>query len=96
MSEKSSQTQAAVAGILALGLAGMVGPAQAVPDAPKAWEKCAGISKAGMNDCGALDGSHACASQAKGDNMDAEWVYVPKGTCAKITGGVIAKVKPAK
>ncbi len=70
--------------------------AYAVPDAPKNWEKCAGIAKAGMNDCGALDGSHGCASQAKADNLDAEWVYVPEGTCEKITGGVVAKVKPAK
>lgn len=71
-------------------------PALAVPDAPKAWEKCAGIAKAGSNDCGALDGSHGCAGQAKADNLDIEWVYVPKGTCEKITGGVIAKIKPAK
>ena len=68
----------------------------AVPDAPKAWEKCAGIAKAGKNDCGALDGSHACGGYAKKDNLDTEWVYVPEGTCEKITGGVVAKVKPAK
>ena len=96
MSENHTQTQAAVAGILALGLTGAVGTAQAVPDAPQAWEKCAGIAAAGHNDCGALDGSHACAGQAKRDNDDKEWVYVPEGTCTKITGGVVAKVKPAK
>jgi uncharacterized membrane protein len=49
-----------------------------------------------MNDCGALDGSHQCASQAKFDNADHEWVYVPQGTCTKITGGRVAAVKPAK
>ena len=70
--------------------------AQAVPDQPKFWEKCAGIAKAGSNDCGALDGSHGCSGQAKKDNLDTEWVYVPKGTCSKITGGTVAKVKPAK
>lgn len=70
--------------------------AHAVPDNPAYWEKCAGIAKAGMNDCGALDGSHGCAGQAKADNLDIEWVYVPKGTCEKITGGRVAKVKPAK
>lgn len=68
----------------------------AVPDQPKAWEKCAGIAKAGKNDCGALDGAHGCAGQAPEDNLDTEWVYVPKGTCEKITGGVVKKVKPAK
>lgn len=82
-----------VAGILALGAAVN---AEAVPDQPEAWEKCAGIAKAGKNDCGALDGKHGCAGQATVTNADTEWVYVPKGTCEKITGGVVAKVKPAK
>ena len=68
----------------------------AVPEQPEAWEKCAGIAKAGQNDCGALDGSHSCAGHAKEDNLSSEWVYVPEGTCTKITGGRIAKVKPAK
>jgi len=84
-----------IAGILALG-AGVMNAAQAVPDQPQAWEKCAGIAKQGMNDCGALDGSHSCAGQAATDNGANEWVYVPKGTCAKITGGTVAAVKPAK
>ncbi len=82
-----------MAGILAAGLAVS---AHAVPDQPKAWEKCAGIAKQGKNDCGALDGSHNCSGKAKSDNLDNEWVYVPQGTCEKITGGVVAKVKPAK
>ena len=79
-----------------VGVSALATTAQAVPDAPKEWEKCAGISKAGMNDCGAMDGSHNCAGQAKADNLDIEWVYVPAGTCEKITGGQIAAVKPAK
>jgi len=68
----------------------------AVPDQPTAWEKCAGIAQAGKNDCGSLDGKHTCASMATTDNSDVDWVYVPKGTCEKITGGVIAKVVTAK
>ena len=82
-----------VAGILATGLS--VG-ANAVPDQPTEWEKCAGIAKAGANDCGALDGSHGCAGQSKADNLPNEWVYVPAGTCDKITGGEVKAVKPAK
>jgi len=84
---------ASIAGVLALTSATL---AQAVPDQPKNWEKCAGIAKAGMNDCGALDGSHGCAGQAGSDNLDAEWVYVPEGQCTKITGGRVAMLKPAK
>jgi uncharacterized membrane protein len=90
---KHSTLTTTIAGILAIGAAGM---AQAVPDQPKQWEKCAGIAKAGMNDCGALDGSHGCAGQAKFDNLSQEWVYVPQGTCEKITGGKVAALKPAK
>ena len=79
-----------------VGVSALATTAQAVPDAPKEWEKCAGISKAGMNDCGAMDGSHNCAGHAKADNLDIEWIYVPAGTCEKITGGQIAAIKPAK
>ena len=70
--------------------------AHAVPDQPEAWEKCLGIAKAGANDCGATDGSHGCAGQATKDGDPKEWVYVPEGTCEKIVGGVVYKVKPAK
>ncbi len=85
----------AFASILSLGTL-MAGSAQAVPNQPAQWEKCTGIAKAGKNDCGALDGSHSCAGQAKTDNSPNEWVYVPEGTCEKITGGEVAALKPAK
>ncbi len=68
----------------------------AVPDQPENWEKCAGIAKKGQNDCGATDGSHACAGQAKVDGSPVEWVYVPEGTCEKIVGGKVFAKKPAK
>jgi len=70
--------------------------AQAVPDQPAFWEKCSGIAKQGKNDCGALNGKHGCAGMATFDNDPTEWVYVPQGTCDKITGGKVAKIKPAK
>jgi len=85
----------AISGILALGVLTTTS-ANAVPNQPAEWEKCAGITKAGKNDCGALNGLHNCAGQATKDNDDSEWVYVPKGTCEKITGGVVKAVKPAK
>ena len=49
-----------------------------------------------MNDCGALDDKHSCAGKAETDNDSNEWVYVPEGTCTKISGGQVAMVKPAK
>ncbi len=51
------------------------------------FEKCTGIAKAGMNDCGTS--KHSCAGQASKDNDAEEWVYVPKGTCEKIAGGKV-------
>ncbi len=94
--QNKKAVHSAVVGILAIGAAAASSPAFAVPDQPKNWEKCTGIAKAGMNDCGALDEKHACAGQSKTENDPNEWVYVPEGTCTKITGGKVAMVKPAK
>ena len=96
MKEQNKIIGAALSSLVALGTVGSTA-AHAVPgETVKVWEKCAGIAKAGQNDCGALDGSHGCAGQAAIDNDDKEWVYVPKGTCSKITGGVVKAEKPAK
>src|ERR1700748_1005053 len=78
-----STIQAALAGLLALGIATT---AAAGPVTPKAGqEKCYGIAKAGQNDCGTA--KHACAGEgAKQDNDPSEWKYVDKGTCEKVGG----------
>jgi uncharacterized membrane protein len=76
--------QAAVAGLLAAGLAV---PAIAQDNKPPK-EKCFGIAKAGQNDCGTA--SHSCAGKSKRSAPD-EWKYVAKGTCEKLGG----KLKPA-
>ena len=52
------------------------------------YEKCAGISKAGKNDCG--NSLHNCAGQGEA-NSAKDWIYVPNGTCEKISGGKIFK-----
>jgi uncharacterized membrane protein len=96
MTQPKTKVATTLASILAVGAVMTAGQAQAVPDAPKAWEKCAGVAKKGMNDCGALDGKHDCAGQATKDSDPQEWVYTPEGTCTKIVGGKVAKVKPAK
>ena len=93
--KKTALIQSTILGIVAAGLAAGAANA-AVPKAPTAWEKCAGVSKKGMNDCGALDGKHGCAGHAEANDLPNAWIYVPKGTCTKITGGVVKGVKPAK
>ena len=52
-------------------------------------ERCAGIVKAGMNDCSAHE--HACSGKAKVDNDSEEWINLPKGTCEKILGVRVLK-----
>lgn len=96
MKNRNLLVNSTVAGIVALGSVIASTGAVAVPDQPKFWEKCAGIAKKGLNDCGALNGKHSCSGQATMDNDPQEWLYVPKGTCAKIVGGKAGKVKPAK
>lgn len=96
MQDKTSQPKAALVGATVAGILALSGQAaNALPSAPTHWEKCAGVAKQGMNDCGSLNGSHGCASQSSADNDPNEWVYTPLGTCEKI-GGKVAKVKPAK
>ncbi len=95
MSNTSTKIGSAIASILAASAMLATTTAQAVPDTPKQWEKCTGVAKKGLNDCGALDGKHSCAGQATVDNGPSEWVYTSEGTCAKI-GGTVAALKPAK
>lgn len=48
-------------------------------------EKCYGIAKAGMNDCGTA--VHGCAGEAKINGAKDEFINVPTGLCKKIVGG---------
>jgi len=74
--------QGAIAGLLALGVTAASTSALA---AGGDTEKCAGIAKAGKNDCGTSKSS--CAATIKMDRDTEAWVLVPKGTCDKIAGG---------
>ena len=82
--------QAALAGILALGVAGS---AFAQPVTPQTGtEKCFGVAKAGQNDCGTA--KHACAGLgAKVDKEPTEWKYVAKGSCESMGGKTSAPTK---
>lgn len=81
--------RSAIASLLALGVSAT--PAFA---AKGDNEKCAGIVKAGKNDCGTSYSS--CAGSAKIDNDKEAWVYLPKGTCEKIVGASITTSPHAK
>ena len=81
----ASKVTAAAALIAGLGLTMSVAASAHAAAAPAGMEKCAGVVKAGKNDCGTS--KHACAGQAKTDGDPEEWVALPKGTCDKLVGG---------
>ncbi|CAA6806331.1 MAG: Putative signal peptide protein [uncultured Thiotrichaceae bacterium] len=85
MSNSKILATAAITSVLALGLTATSGVMAA--DEKAEMEKCAGVVKAKMNDCGA--NGHACAGMAKTDGDANEWVKLPKGTCEKLVGGVV-------
>ena len=72
---------AAVAALISATAAAQVHPEK--PTYP--FEKCYGVAKTGMNDC--FTRANSCAGTAAQDNIPDAWIYVPKGTCQKISGG---------
>jgi uncharacterized membrane protein len=72
----------AIASLVALGAASTTTAALAKKDDT---EKCAGVVKAGKNDCGTSNS--ACAGTASVDRDPNAWILVPKGTCERIVGG---------
>ena len=89
--DKSDIIRSAIIGVLALGVSAGAGQALA---AKGDNEKCAGIVKAGKNDCGTSVSS--CAGTSKKDADAEAWIYVPKGTCERIVGGRIQTSLDAK
>ncbi len=78
---KTSITQSIFATVLVLSIGLISSNAIA---GKKGFEKCAGLVKAGMNDCGTS--KHSCSGQAKMSKDPEEWIYVPEGTCKKLVG----------
>jgi uncharacterized membrane protein len=77
-----------IAGLLTTGVA-------AVPAVSRAdhtdVEQCAGIVKAGKNDC--ATSTNACHGHVAADGNPEAWIYLPKGTCERLVGGRIVHVK---
>ena len=84
MSNAKNITKSALASMIAVGV--MAASTDALAGKP-GFEKCQGVVKAGMNDCGTS--KHSCAGQATKDGDAEEWVYVPEGTCSKIVNGKV-------
>lgn len=89
MSNSDRLLRSAFATLIALGIGAAGTPAQAAE-----MEKCAGIVKAGKNDCGTS--KSACAGSIKVDGDPEAWISVPKGVCERIAGGKVISAKWAK
>ncbi|WP_119391951.1 BufA1 family periplasmic bufferin-type metallophore [Taklimakanibacter lacteus] len=75
----------ALAAFTAIAASGAIaGPAE---EPNFSFEKCYGVSKAGTNDC--QTSTHSCAGTATADNQGDAWIYLPAGSCAKLTGGAL-------
>jgi uncharacterized membrane protein len=81
----SSGRQALIAAAVS-ALIGGTAVAQVHPEKPTyPYEKCYGVARAGLNDC--FTAKNSCAGTTTRDNEPQAWIYVPKGTCARIVGG---------
>jgi uncharacterized membrane protein len=82
----------AISSMIAVGA--IAGSSHALAAKP-GMEQCAGIVKAGKNDC--ATSTNACHSHATVDNSPEAWIYVPKGTCERLSGTHLVQVEePAK
>ena len=77
----------ALAGLITAGAVLAMQPAAAA-DAGR--EQCAGVVRAGQNDCATT--TNACHSHVETDASPEAWIYLPAGTCEKIAGARIVHV----
>jgi uncharacterized membrane protein len=87
MSKHPNMINAALVSVVALG--GSLSAATASAD-HEGMEQCAGVIKAGKNDC--ATSSNACHGHVTVDASKEAWIYVPKGTCERIAGAHVVMV----
>jgi uncharacterized membrane protein len=87
MSTLSPLVRTALASVLTVGLGVVANSASA---ANEGMEQCAGVVKAGKNDC--ATSRNACHGHVTTDADPEAWIYVPNGTCARIAGARVVKV----
>ncbi len=80
----------AMTSVLALGAVSFAVSALAA-DEHAGEEQCAGVIKAGKNDCATA--TNACHGHVTTDANAMAWIYLPKGTCDRIAGAHLVKVK---
>ena len=84
MSANDTIIRSAIAAVIAAGAVSFTASAVADNLDHSKEEKCAGVIKAGKNDC--ATSKNQCHGHVKVDGDPEAWIYVPKGTCEKIAG----------
>jgi uncharacterized membrane protein len=87
MDKLNALLQLGISGLLVVGAATTATTAMA---ADRNMEQCAGVIKAGKNDC--ATSKNACHGHVTTDANPEAWIYVPQGTCDKIVGARVVKV----
>ena len=87
MEKQKKLVTLALMAVVSTGLTIASSQAMAASKSKMKMEKCYGIAKAGMNDCGGKGTGHSCQGQSKVNGEKNDWLLVPKGTCNKIVGG---------
>ncbi|MFL6548447.1 MAG: DUF2282 domain-containing protein [Povalibacter sp.] len=82
----SNLLNAAMTSLIAIGATATVSQALAADN----QEQCAGVIKAGKNDC--ATSSNACHGHVEADSNAEAWIYLPSGTCERIAGARVVKV----
>lgn len=85
MENQNKMIKTAIVAVLALTTVNTISAGTSAKE--QNMEKCYGIVKAGMNDCQTATAS--CAGSAKKDKQSDAFIFVPKGSCNKIVGGVL-------
>jgi uncharacterized membrane protein len=89
MIKQTTAIRLAITSVLALSGAAFASSAMAADD-NSGKEQCAGIIKAGKNDCATA--TNACHGHVEVDANPNAWIYVPKGTCERLVGGRVVHV----
>jgi uncharacterized membrane protein len=84
MKQSDRIIRTAFAGLFAAGTLAFAAQAVAANTDHTKEEKCAGIIKAGKNDC--ATSKNECHGHVTTDRDAEAWIYVPKGTCERISG----------
>jgi uncharacterized membrane protein len=88
----TTMTSAALLAAAVTALMSGAAMAQVHPEKPTyKYEKCYGVARAGHNDC--FFASNSCAGTSAQDDDPRAWIYVPQGTCKKISRGTLEPPK---